>query len=191
MKLLIYRALALLGLVPVLVIGWVALAPEPPCAEPTCAQLRYRLVVEADSLNGAGVVPLGALERGGTLTLQGLFESGGIDVDVIRDDLQLPDDRRVHKRGPIEVGSLTATRECMRSVSRSCGAWTVSRSSASSSITRFAKPSLSHHRRPAGPVRGSALGSCPRRSRLLESLLVGSTAWSVIQLAEGPMALVK
>jgi hypothetical protein len=71
---------------------WLATLTAVPCAEPACAELRYRLHVELDVLSGAESVPVAARASGHTLDLDGLLSQGGIAVEVLSDGSTLPYD---------------------------------------------------------------------------------------------------
>ncbi len=82
---------ALLGSTVAAVLGWALFWPETSCAQPACARQRFSLAIELDALRQVPAIEFTvAAGDEGTVSLQSILASGGIDVSLQPDQLDLP-----------------------------------------------------------------------------------------------------
>ncbi len=72
------------------VLVWAHLRTIAGCADPDCAETRFRVHVEIDSLRGVEDLPLEVDGPDGPVSARALLASGGIDVEIKRDQTNLP-----------------------------------------------------------------------------------------------------
>jgi outer membrane protein OmpA-like peptidoglycan-associated protein len=103
------RSAAALGLLALaLGLAGLALWPDSICSEPSCAQLRFRLSVELDSLREADAFPLVTTANGSRFGAAELLAEGGVAVEVVRGDAELPYDASA---GALDEADLAAYAE--------------------------------------------------------------------------------
>lgn len=87
------RVLAALGLilsVCIAAILWALFWQDENCSQPGCARQRYSLLVELDSFEQIAPIPLEAETQEGLVSVESVLESGGVRVNVVRDQANLP-----------------------------------------------------------------------------------------------------
>ena len=102
------RVAEALALASVALLAWAFLWPDSRCASPDCAELRFRVAVELDTLRGVEPVPLDVALRDDRVSLQGLLAAGGIELDMLPDQAGLPYDPSA---GPLTQTDLFAYAE--------------------------------------------------------------------------------
>ncbi len=69
---------------------WAYLRTIAGCAHPDCAETRFQVHVEIDSLRGVEDLPLEVDGPDGPVSARALLATGGIDVEITRDQTNLP-----------------------------------------------------------------------------------------------------
>ncbi len=72
------------------ILVWAHLRTIAGCAHPDCAETRFRVHVEIDSLSGVEELPLEVDGPDGPVSARALLATGGIDVEITRDQTNLP-----------------------------------------------------------------------------------------------------
>jgi len=70
--------------------SWALLWPVSSCAEPACARQRFTVAIEIDAVRDVPPVELEVADTEGRVSLESIFATGGIALDVHSDQLDLP-----------------------------------------------------------------------------------------------------
>lgn len=73
-------------------VAWAFLWPDTTCSDPVCARERFSLFVELDAMEQAGDVPLELDTDEGRVSVRSVLSAVGVDVTVVRDQVDLPYD---------------------------------------------------------------------------------------------------
>lgn len=87
------QVLAVLGLIVfafVAAILWALFWQDENCSEPACARQRFSVAVELDSFEQVAPIPLEIETSEGSVSVNSVLESGGVDVRIQRDQTNLP-----------------------------------------------------------------------------------------------------
>lgn len=83
-------ALGLILAVCAAAILWALFWQDENCSEPGCARQRFSLLVELDSFDRIEPIPLEVKTGEGMVSVESVLKSGGVDVQVQRDQTNLP-----------------------------------------------------------------------------------------------------
>jgi outer membrane protein OmpA-like peptidoglycan-associated protein len=103
------------AIVAAALVGWALLWPDAACAQPACARGRFDVGIEVDALGQVEPIEFDVPTADGRMSLRSILHSGGIEVDLEIDQLDLP----YHESsGPLDRADLFQFASAWRSAPR-------------------------------------------------------------------------
>jgi outer membrane protein OmpA-like peptidoglycan-associated protein len=105
------RAFTSIAVLATGVLGWAAYTPVETCSDPACARERFRIFVEVDSFRDIEGAALEASDSGSIVTPASVLDHGGIRVQIVHDQKDLP---YTAASGPLTTADLRQFTEIWR-----------------------------------------------------------------------------